>query len=187
MSTYLRSFVCIAALTASLLTGCGDSGDDDTGGTAEPTPAASTADPSTSPSEVAYDGLSIPQGLWARHLTPAQAHETAEQLGVAYGVIEEAVGPFADELILSYKIGDGVWAQYQAIDAGEPELGDWGTFTYDGDGNWSTVSNSTGCPGCVGVLEWSVDSDVLSLTYLPGHDEDPVSRFVTEGTWRLES
>ena len=49
------------------------------------------------------------------------------------------------------------------------------------------MSNSTGCPGCVIVYRWTLDGAQLTLEAVPGYDEDPVARFVTEGTYQRES
>jgi hypothetical protein len=187
MPTPLRSIACATLIAASLLAGCqstGDGADTATAPTSEPsTSETSTADAT----EADRSGPTIPAGLWTRHLTPAQARADAKRFGLTPDAVEEIAGSFSEDLAYSFKVDDGVWAQYQALDGGESTVGDSGTFTYDADGNWDTVSNSTGCPGCVLVYRWSVQGDELTLNAVPGHDEDPVALFVTEGTYQQVS
>jgi hypothetical protein len=176
------------AMGTAILTGCGSGGDTadqpaESTSASAPAPAATTAAADGSD----YAGPTIPPGFYTRHLTPEEARTSAEGLGLTPDAIDEAVGSAADDLAFSFKVGDGVWAQYAAVDGGEPQVGDSGTFSYDADGNWSTVSNSTGCPGCVLVYRWSVQAGRLTLEVIPGYDEDPLATFVTQGTYQLDS
>lgn len=194
MHHHLRSVSCGALLVAALFAGCQSSDDQDDAGDGAAAPASSSAVEPATPAASAettgsgYSGPTIPQGLWTRHLTPQEARADARKLGLSDEELEVALeGAVTEDLAFSFKFEDGVWAQYQALDHGEATVGDSGTYTYDADGNLSTVSNSTGCPGCVGVVRWSVDGDELTLALLPGSDEDPVPNFVTDGTYQRES
>jgi hypothetical protein len=182
MTTRLLLLVCATALSASMLTSCGN-GDDTTDSSGAPTRTTSTR----AATDADDSGPTIPAGLYTRHLTPAEARADAGRLGLTDDQAESFVSAVSEDLAFSFKIGDGVWAQYQTVDGGQPELGDSGTFTYDAEGNWATVSNSTGCPGCLLVYQWSVGGDALTVKVVPGHDEDAISTFVTEGTYQRES
>ena len=198
MTTHLRLLACTATIAAAILTSCGNGADSHVG--AGGSTATSTGTTSTTASTTAsttgntaaaagpdYAGPTIPAGLYTRHMTPQEARMNAQRVGLPRKDVKGALGPATQDLAFSFKVGDGVWAQYSAFDGGEAELGDSGTFTYDADGNWSTVSNSTGCPGCVLVYRWSMTGSGLTLTTEPGYDEDPIARFVTEGTYQRES
>ena len=82
------------------------------------------------------------------------------------------------------------WTQFVVEEV--PELGDLGTLAYDAKGNVAMTSASDGCPGCVGIYDWSLVGDELTLK-LVGHDstdtpeEVVIARFVTEGAFTRQS
>jgi hypothetical protein len=176
-----------ALATALALAACSSDSSSETQDAAQPATASATpseaseASEASETSETRYDGPTIPEGMWTRHLTPHEVRTGLRQRGLP----EDLAGSFSKDLAYSIRIGDGVWAQYQALDGGSPDVGDSGTFTYDGDGNVVTVSESTGCPGCVIVGRWSLEGPELTFEVVPGHDEDDMATFVMEGVYEV--
>ena len=140
---------------------------------------------STDPAEGTYDGPTIPEGMYTRHLTRAEAERAANMHGLSADTTDEILGIFTQDLAYSFKIEGASWGQYTAVDGGEADLGDFGTFTYDEEGSWVTVSDDTGCPACVIAYHWTLEGDELTLRVVPGHDEDDFAAFVTDGTYEL--
>ena len=109
----------------------------------------------------------IPIGSYRRTAT----REDAVADGLDPGVVDEILG--ADgELTIVWRFDDGSWTE-SANDAGGDvfEVGDGGTYTYDEDGHLVTTSQSGGCRGCVGAMDWALTDDVLTMTLVPfeGH------------------
>lgn len=181
----------IFGLTVSALIVAGCSGDEPVA--APPAPAAeSTATPDatsepdgTTESTDEWAGETIPPGTYSRVATREQGLE----MGLAEDLLDAMTGPDG-EVPLDFEVGDGQWKVYVTNDAGIRELGDLGTHSYDAEGRWVTVSESSGCPGCVGVVEWTLVGDILTLTIAdidggqpPADDE----RFVTEGEYTRQA
>lgn len=106
----------------------------------------------------------IPSGTYTRTITRADA----EALGVDAGFIDEVIGP-DDELAIAFEFtDDGRWTHLGDFTvAGVLEAGDFGTYTYDDEGRLVTTSESDGCRGCVGVIEWSLADGVLTIELVP--------------------
>ncbi len=105
-------------------------------------------------------GTRIPDGRYVRVATL----EDAEAAGLAADqtVITEFGRDGELPMALEFE-GDG-FRHYLTNDAAVEELGDLGTIDYDDEGRVVFTSESTGCPGCVGTVEWSLDGDTLTLT-----------------------
>lgn len=146
---------------------------------------SSSDDPSADSNQADYLGPTIAEGLYTRHLTRADAERAANKHGLPADITDEILGIFTHDLAYSFKIEGDSWGQYAAVDGGEADLGDFGTFTYDEEGSWVTVSDYTGCPACVIVYRWTLEDGELTLRVVPGHDEDDFSVFVTEGTYEF--
>jgi hypothetical protein len=117
-----------------------------------------TSEPAISPS------ATIPSGVFTRTITRSDA----ESVGVDPGFIDEVIGP-DDELATAFEFSDdGRWTQLGDYSGtGVLESGDFGTYTYDDQGRLVTTSESEGCRGCVGVIEWSFADGVLTMELVP--------------------
>jgi hypothetical protein len=111
------------------------------------------------------------------------------EAGLARGldprIVDELLGPDG-EIDIVLEIADGRWTQYQTRDNGQREVGDLGTYSYDSDGHWVTVSSSGGCRGCIGAFEWTFADGVLSLAFVPVDGEPPYDdgeRLMAEGDY----
>jgi hypothetical protein len=82
----------------------------------------------------------------------------------------------------------GRYTHYVTSPAGILEVGDVGTYSYDDEGRWVVVSESTGCPGCVSVVEWTLVDEALTLTLAPDQNRDiPADeRAIVEGGYAQE-
>jgi hypothetical protein len=153
-------------------------------------PASDTTSVATDPpagNVPANDG--IPDGTYSRTAT----REDGEALGMEPALLDAVLG--ADgELPIEFEIEGDQWRHYVTNDAGIRELGDLGTSSYDKDGRWVTVSESTGCPGCVSTFEWTDDKGTLTLFDseadtlgfdLPESDR-VIGLLVTEGVYQRE-
>jgi len=140
--------------------------------------------------ESAWSGPTIPTGTYVKVVARAEA--------LAAGVPEEFLDeefPGVDELRITYQIDDGGWMQLANYGGAGDRAGDRGTYTYDEDGRWITTSESEGCQGCVGVIEWSLDADTLTLTrdwddeVYADVDIDEIDKvidtFMTAGTYEM--
>ena len=126
-------------------------------------PASEEAAPTTSGN--ATGGFAtIPSGTYTRTITRAEA----EAIGVDAGFIDEVIGP-DDELVNAFEFtDDGRWTQLGDFSGtGVLESGDFGTYTYDDEGRLVTTSESEGCRGCVGVIEWTYADGVLTMELVP--------------------
>lgn len=119
------------------------------------------------------DAVSALNGTYEYQMT----REEATQLEEAFGPEAEAAG-FPGEATVVIRFADGLWQQYFLVDDvaylldGRPE-GDGGTYTVDGD---RLVVNDLP----LGNYRWTLDGDVLSLTYLDNPPDADMVRFVTE-------
>jgi TRAP-type C4-dicarboxylate transport system substrate-binding protein len=138
--------------------------------------AAATTDASSPPTEER-----IPDGTYTRVATV----EDGIALGLDPVFAEEMTGPDGESPFRLVIDGDR-WLQYGTSDLGIEELGDQGTSEYDADGHWVTTSESSGCRGCVGVIEWSLSDGELTLRFADGQDVPDDARFVVEGTYVYE-
>ena len=77
---------------------------------------------------------------------------------------EEAFGSDG-ELPMTFVFEDGTWQHIVVLDDGTSEVGDNGTYTAEGD-EVVMVSESDGCPGCVGTYRWTFDGQTLGLVLL---------------------
>jgi hypothetical protein len=82
-------------------------------------------------------------------------------------------------LQISLKFGGGHWTQFAEYTPGIPEPGDVGTYRVDVD-KLVMTSASEGCPGCVGVLDWTFDGGRLDLRYTKPAEHDIIERLMTE-------
>jgi hypothetical protein len=174
------------AATVTLLAACGE----DTGPRAAnsdvtaPATTRSSGGGVDTPSTV-WSGEVIPDGTYGKTATIAEARE----IGLRNGPARELLGPDG-ELPLKIKIAGDRWAHF-LDEAGAMVVGDEGTATYDADGNWVVTSESSGCPGCIGTFEWTIEDGRLTLELLETTEvADPVDmligRLVTEGRWTRE-
>jgi hypothetical protein len=123
----------------------------------------------------------IPEGTYTRVVT----REAGLARGLDPRIVDELLGPDG-EIDIVLEIADGRWTQYQTRDNGQREVGDLGTYSYDSDGHWVTVSSSGGCRGCIGAFEWTFADGVLSLAFVPVDGEPPYDdgeRLMAEGDY----
>lgn len=174
-----RTTTVLTAIIA-LLAACGEeTGSSEAGG--DPTAASSTGSAADTPTSE-WTGKTIPDGTYAKTDTMADAR----RLGLPRDVASEILGrdgAFRVEL----KIAGDNWVQFSE-EAGAMVVGDEGTATYDGDGNWVTTSDSFGCPGCVTTVAWTFKGQRLTTKIVDGQGTgDPVDaligRLVMEGEW----
>jgi TRAP-type transport system periplasmic protein len=130
-------------------------------------------------------GATIPTGRYLRTITLADA----EALGVDPGFIDEAIGPDG-QLDITLQYDTDTWLQQDDADGdGVFTHGDHGTYDYDDDGRLVTTSESSGCRGCVGVLDWSFYDDILTLHLVPVDGQprpyDPIEILMTSGDYKL--
>ena len=132
-------------------------------------------------------GATIPTGRYERTVTLAEA----EALGADPGFIDAAIGSDG-ELDTTYEFDSGTWlAQLDENDDGVFTHGDHGTIEYDDDGQLVTTSESTGCRGCVGVIDWSFADGTLTLDLVPYDGQprpyDPIEILLTSGAYELSA
>lgn len=140
----------------------------------QPAPASDAADQGS--------GATIPNGTYTRVATTA----TGQERGLDPDIVAELLGPDGT-IVINLKIADGRWTQHGSLDSGADEVGDFGTYTYDGEGHWVTVSESGGCHGCVGVFNWKLVDGVLSLSFAEGQGSKPpddAERLMAEGEYQ---
>ena len=123
----------------------------------------------------------IPPGTYVKKVD--RAVEIARALDPA--VVDEFLD--ADgQLTLQLVIDGDRWTESQVFDDGTTEVGDLGTFSYDDQGRWVTVSTSGGCRGCTGTLDWTFKDGVLTLNAdhnVPNNELDDSERLHSEGEW----
>lgn len=136
--------------------------------------------PSPSPSATAYTGPRIPDGSWSKVATAAEARRR----GLDAPVVQRMLG--ADgKLPVTLRIAGDRWTVLVTEeDGGIPTPGDSGSLSYDRQGRLVTVSESPGCPGCIGKFAWTLTGDALELAFTPGSTSTKDDeRLVTEGTF----
>lgn len=142
--------------------------------------AASTATPSeAAPPKAEYDGPRVPDGSWSRVATLAQA----ERRGLERAVVLPHLGPDR-RMPVAFVVDGNTWTVLITEDDGVTLVGDVGTLTYDGQGRLLTTSQSEGCPGCEGLLEWKLTGDALRMWFATGAPAADDARLVHEGTFR---
>jgi TRAP-type C4-dicarboxylate transport system substrate-binding protein len=147
-----------------------------------PAVAACESNEPVSPSDVAPDESDeIPQATYTR----VETRDAGLARGLDPAIVDELLGPDGEiEIVL--EIADGRWAQYQTQDNGQREVGDQGTYSYDSDGRWVTVSTRGACVDCIVAFEWTFANGVLSLALSPVDGEPPYDdgvRLMTEGDY----
>lgn len=160
-----------AGLALFFLGGCGADEPVGADGTSQSPAAASerTEDPAESSAE------RIPDGRYEKTATT----EDAKAAGMTEEQAEEFLG--ADGVVgLAFEIDGERWELLVTNDAGVEELGDLGTLEPDDKGRAVFTSESTGCPGCVSTVEWTLENGTLTLTPL---GLDPVDAFHVGGDW----
>lgn len=144
-------------------------------GTTSAESAVSSTPPLAGGGAPAAAGDMIPDGRYVRVATAADA----EAANLAAGQAQEFLGSDG-ELPLALEF-EGLRMEHLVTnDAGVEEVGDLGTLDYPEDGRVVFTSESTGCPGCVATLEWSLEGDELTIepSGLP-----PVEAFILAGTY----
>jgi len=129
-------------------------------------------------------GESIPFGSYVKEVD--RDEEIARGLDPA--VVDEFLGEDG-MLTLMLEIDDAGWTQLAVVDDGSTEGGDLGTYSYDADGHWVTVSSSGGCRGCTVVLDWTFADGVLTLAAadVPDNELDDDERLNVEGEWVVQT
>jgi TRAP-type C4-dicarboxylate transport system substrate-binding protein len=154
-----------------------------------PTQTETTPDdglPAESPSttEASSSAETIPPGTYSRVILRDEA--IAE--GFDPELVDAMLGPDG-ELPEAIEITPDGWLHHVTNDAGFSEVGDLGTYTYDEDGLLVLTSESTGCPGCVVVVDWTLTNGILALKFgdVDG-PEDPYDEghLLYVGDWILE-
>jgi hypothetical protein len=106
-------------------------------------------------------------------MTPDESAQLEELFGP-----EAAAAGFPGDATVVLRFADGQWQQYFLVDDvaylldGKPE-GDGGTYVVDGDR--MVVNDSP-----VGNYRWSIDRDVLSLTFLDNPPDADIVRLITQ-------
>lgn len=157
-----------AGCAVVLVAGCGGSGEAD-----DPGAESSTESP-TSAGATASD---FPVGTYVATAT----REQALAKGFDDALIAELYGPDGS-VIIKLKFLDGRWTQFVNDEGQPPEPGDLGTYR-SVDGLLEMTSESQGCPGCVGLVDWVLDADTLSVRFAEdGHPDD--ERLMVEHDYR---
>ena len=165
-----------ALVTALTLGGCGGAEEaSDAAAAAEQTTTAQTPTGSGTTAGTP-DAERIPDGTYRRVVTEVDF----DAAGLPEELREEFLGSDG-EMPTAYEFDGDRYTHYVTNDAGVEEVGDLGTVDYDDQGRLVTTSQSTGCPGCVGTLEWSFDGQVLDMITPP--EFDPVDAFVVGGQY----
>jgi TRAP-type C4-dicarboxylate transport system substrate-binding protein len=126
----------------------------------------------------------IPPGTYSRVILRDEA--IAE--GFDPDLVDAMLGPDG-ELPTAIEITTDRWIHHVTNDAGFSEIGDLGTYTYDEDGRFVATSESTGCPGCVATLDWTLTNGILTLKSTPVDGQEAPyddERLMVEGDWTLE-
>jgi hypothetical protein len=152
MTTTITTTGRLAALGFSvlLMSACGAEGEGGGEATSSTTSQSAEAAP--------VEGR-IPDGRYARTLTATDA----EAAGLSSDLAKEFLGSDG-ELPMAFEFDGDRWQHLVTNDAGVEEIGDLGTLDYDEEGRLVTTSQSTGCPGCVGTMEWTLQDDSLTLS-----------------------
>ena len=176
-------------LAGSLLAGCsgatGSPADQGDPGSGSGAPTGSTSAPSSpqhSSSAPESAAAGIPDGTWAREITTAEITRRGLKLAP-----EEMTSNYLDDgsVQLVLKTQGERWTILVQDDAGEFEVGDLGSTSYDGQGRWVQSSDST---GSALLLVWGVNGNALTTSGLTSPDGQPIdddgAHLFTEGTWQ---
>jgi hypothetical protein len=127
---------------------------------------ATSPAPGTSPAATASPENGFPDGTYATTATRAEA----KAKGFTDGQITEGYGTDGT-LAITFKFAGGHWTQLAEYKPGVPEPGDRGTYRFV-DGALELTSHSSGCTGCVSLLDWDLAGNTLTLRYQdkPAHD-----------------
>jgi hypothetical protein len=174
----------VAGLAGTVLltiSACGGGGTDASDEVADDsTLATQTSSPSPTTIATSEVPVTIPDGTYSRVVVRADAIAA----GFDPALVDKFLG--ADgELPIALKVAGDRWTLFVTDDADFAEPGDGGSSSYDAEGRWVQISESQGCPGCVGVLEWSLSDGVLSLTLVPGEGQiyDDADRLMFTGDY----
>jgi hypothetical protein len=177
MHARTTSAAAVTALVAALaLAGCSGGDDNATPSAAPEAPTTGTAT-SDDPGPEASGAGRIPDGAYSKAATEADA----DAAGLSEELREESLGSDG-QMPTTIEFDGDRWTIYVTNDAGIAEVGDLGALEYDGQGRLVTTSESTGCPGCVWVADWSLEGETLELE-LTGEAVDPVEAFVINGVY----
>lgn len=164
MSRKLRVGASIGLTLSAVLVVGGCTGDDQATSPQAPTTQQSAAPSEPQSTTDEWAGDTIAAGTYSRVATQADA----ERAGLPEDLSEALLG--ADgELPMSIEIADGSWTIHVTNDASISEVGDLGTYSYDVDGHWITVSEADRVLG----YEWTLVGDVLTLTLVDVEGEPP--------------
>ena len=107
-------------------------------------------------------------------------------VGLDPGVADQVLGPDG-ELTIVYEFDAGRWtASGNFYDNDVFEIGDFGTYTFDGDGRLVTTSANSQSRGFVAVIEWTLEDGLLTLALVPVEGQrpyDPVEILMTDGEY----
>ena len=138
-------------------------------------PTAATAAPTT-----ASKPQPVPNGTYFTTAT----RERAKAAGFDDALIEEAYGPDGTlEIVL--RLQNGLWTQLADYDGAALDLGDAGSYRFEAD-QMVMTSTSTGCPGCVGVMDVTFDGRQLTLQYADRTAHTSTERLMVEHTYTLK-
>ena len=176
-------------LAGAALSGCSgakgapaDQGGPGSGSGASTGSTSTLSSPQHSSSAPESAAAGIPDGTWAREITTAEI--TRRGLTLAP---EEMTSNYLDDgsVQLVLKTQGKRWTILVQDDAGEFEVGDLGSTSYDGQGRWVQSSDST---GSALLLVWEVDGNALTTSGLTLPDGQPIdedgTHLFTEGTWQ---
>jgi hypothetical protein len=108
----------------------------------------------------------------------------ARRRGLEGPGVQEVLGTDG-RLPITLRLAGSRWTILVTEDDGVPVVGDSGSLSYDRQGRLVTISESPGCPGCLGKFAWTLTGDALELAFTAGStstkDDD---RLVNEGTFR---
>lgn len=173
----------VALITSVLvLAACGgEEAQPETTAADTPSAEATVQDQTSAPASdgAATDDVArIPDGRYVRVVTTADA----EGFDVSPEQVEEFLGRDG-ELPMALEFDGDNYKQYGTNDAGVEELGDLGTLAYPEDGKVVITSESSGCPGCVATITWSLDGqDYIQESMDPTGEE----AFLFNGRWTRE-
>lgn len=150
----------------------------------DPAPVApvsqSVSSPPLTPTPVLNEPQPIPDGTYSTTAT----RERAEAAGFDKTVIDQAYGPDGTlEIVL--RLQNGLWTQLATYDGVALEPGDEGSYEFEAD-KMVLTSTSAGCPGCVGVVDFTFDGQRLALQFADPEKHDPVERLMTEHSYTLQ-
>jgi hypothetical protein len=146
------------------------------GSNADSSEPAGAPTPTTSkPAGAAYDGPTIPAGIYVKTFT----ERDVERLGVG-AVYGDRFAPDGTAVVV-YKFGDGFWSESNGPTEDSVEPGSDGSHSYDDEGN--LVLDEPCCGET--VLTWSLDGDALTMVAVgpEGALADPMTHLMRAGTY----